>query len=245
MSSSAALVADDRADGTKLLVGGKPATDHAAMAIDDPKDLVRRGYDALSWHYRRDDADDGAYGPWLAALRERLPAGAQVLDLGCGCGIPVARSLANAGYAVTGVDFSNVQLQRARRLVPTARLLHADAAKVTFPAATFDAVICLYMLFHLPLAEQPLLLGRIAGWLRPGGWLLATTAKRAWTGIEDGWLSGPAPMWWSQAGAATYRDWIRHAGLELAAEELVPDGLGAGSHPLFWARRPRTGEVVG
>jgi hypothetical protein len=143
------------------------------MAIDDPKDpkdLVRRGYDALSWHYRRDDADDGAYGPWLAALRECLPAGAQVLDLGCGCGIPVARSLASAGYAVTGVDFSHVQLQRARRLVPTARLLHADATRVTFPTATFDAVICLYMLFHLPLAEQPVLLGRIAspGPDRPG-----------------------------------------------------------------------------
>jgi 2-polyprenyl-3-methyl-5-hydroxy-6-metoxy-1,4-benzoquinol methylase len=99
------------------------------------------------------------------------------------------------------------------------------------------------VLFHLPLDEQPVLLGRIAGWLRPGGWLLATTAQRAWTGTEDGWLGGEAPMWWSHAGAATYRDWIHQAGLELAAEELVPDGYGGGSHPLFWARRPRTSDV--
>jgi 2-polyprenyl-3-methyl-5-hydroxy-6-metoxy-1,4-benzoquinol methylase len=208
------------------------------MTTDDPRDLVRRGYDALSWHYRADDADDGPYGPWLAVLRERLADGASVLDLGCGCGVPVARSLATAGYTVTGVDFSHVQLQRARHLVPRARFLRADVTRVAFPAATFDAVICLYVLIHLPLDDQPVLLGRIADWLRPGGWLLATTAERPWTGTEDGWLGGPAPMWWSHAGAATYRDWVRDAGLELVAEELVPDGYGRASHPLVWARWP-------
>jgi hypothetical protein len=69
---------------------------------DDPRQLVRRGYDALSYRYRADDAEDGNYGPWLAALRTRIPAGAAVLDLGCGNGIPVARHLAAAGHAVTG-----------------------------------------------------------------------------------------------------------------------------------------------
>jgi hypothetical protein len=42
---------------------------------DDPKQLVRRGYDALSYHYRTDDAKDGNCGPWLTALRARIPAG--------------------------------------------------------------------------------------------------------------------------------------------------------------------------
>jgi hypothetical protein len=31
--------------------------------------------------------------------------------------------------------------------------------------------------------------------------LLATTGWTAWTGTEDNWLGGPAPMWWSQADA--------------------------------------------
>jgi SAM-dependent methyltransferase len=135
---------------------------------DDPKELVQRGYDALCWRYRADDADDGNYGPWLTALCERLPAGAAVLDLGCGNGIPVARRLAAAGHKVIGVDFSRVQLRRARRLVPAATFVQADIATLTVPAASFDAVMRLYALFHLPLEEQPQLLGRIAGWLRPG-----------------------------------------------------------------------------
>jgi len=118
-----------------------------AVSGDDPRQLVRRGYDALSCRYR---ADDGDYGPWLAALRTRIPAGAAVLDLGCGNGIPVARHLAAAGHAVTGVDISQVQIQRARRLVPAATFLHADITRLTLPAAAFDAVVCLYALIHLP-----------------------------------------------------------------------------------------------
>ena len=95
-----------------------------------------------------------------------------MLDLDCGAGVPVARALAADGFAVIGVDVSDVQIARARRLVPAARFLRADATRVELPAAAFDAVVCLYVLIHLPLEEQPALLGRIAGWLRPGGRLL-------------------------------------------------------------------------
>src|SRR6516165_12019946 len=139
------------------------------MIPGDERDLVRRGNDALSYHYRSDDSGEGRYAPWLAALRERLPAGGSVLDLGCGCGVPVARSLSTAGYQVTGVDISEVQIERARRLVPAGTLIRADASEVGFPAASFDAVVCLYALVHMPLAAQPGLLQRAAGWLRPGG----------------------------------------------------------------------------
>jgi len=209
------------------------------MPDPDFREIVRRGYDALSYRYRADQAGDGGYAGWLDLLRERVPPGGSVLDLGCGAGVPVARALAAGGFAVTGVDLSGVQIRRARRLVPGASLVLADATRVAFRAAAFDAVVCLYTLIHLPLEEQPGLLGRIAGWLRPGGWLLATTGQDAWTGTEEGWLGGSATMWWSHADAATYRDWIARAGLEVAAQEFVPEG--AGGHALFWARRPLAG----
>jgi SAM-dependent methyltransferase len=150
--------------------------------------------------------------------------------------VPLAHDLAAVGYAVTGVDLSAVQVERARQLVPAARILHADATEVSFAPASFDAVVSLYLLIHLPLDEQPLLLGRIGGWLRPGGWFLATAGQRAWTGTEEAWLGGQAPMWWSQADAATYRTWIERAGLAVVAQEAVPEGDAV--HALFWARRP-------
>jgi SAM-dependent methyltransferase len=203
----------------------------------DPKDVVRRGYDALSYRYRGDGEAPEHYATWSAQLRERVPAGGAVLDLGCGCGVPLTRDLAAGGYQVTGVDLSAVQVERARGLVPTARFLHADATQIDFPPASFDAVVSLYALIHMPLDEQPSLLGRIGHWLRSGGWLLATTGHRAWTGTEEGWLGGEAPMWWSHADAATYRAWIEEAGLAVVAQDVVPEGGAA--HAVFWARRHR------
>jgi 2-polyprenyl-3-methyl-5-hydroxy-6-metoxy-1,4-benzoquinol methylase len=157
-------------------------THSLAMGIEE-RDVVRRGYAALSYHCRRDDADDGQYAPWLTQLHTRLPAVAAVLDIGCGCGVPVARSLAGAGHQVTGVDISDVQIERARRLVPSGAFIRADATRLNLQPASFDAVVCLYSLIHVPLPEQPRLIGRIASWLRPGGWLLATA----------GHTPGPAP----------------------------------------------------
>jgi len=121
------------------------------MPDPDPREIVRRGYDALSYRYRADQAGEGGYAGWLDLLRERLPARGAVLDLGCGAGVPVARALAAGGFAVTGVDLSGVQIRRARRLVPGASFVLADAARVAFRAAAFDAVVCLYTLIHLPL----------------------------------------------------------------------------------------------
>ncbi|SEE59457.1 class I SAM-dependent methyltransferase [Jiangella alba] len=203
----------------------------------DPKEIVRRGYDALSHRYRADDADPETHRAWAAELVRRLPAGADVLDLGCGNGVPVARDLSAAGFAVTGVDLSEVQVARARALVPGATFRTADATAVEFAAGSFDAVVCLYALIHLPLAEQPPLLERIAGWLRPGGLFVATTGHDALTGSDDDWLGGGTTMWWSQADAATYRDWLTAAGLAVERQEFVPEG--DGGHELFWATRPR------
>ncbi|WP_433894601.1 class I SAM-dependent methyltransferase [Streptomyces sp. CA-111067] len=203
----------------------------------DPKDVVRRGYDLLAGQYERAYGAETKYGDWIEELLGRLPAaGGDVLDVGCGNGIPLARSLSAAGHRVTGVDISDVQVRRAQELVPAGEFIRADVTTLTFPEASFDAVTSLYALIHIPVEEQPALLGRIASWLRPGGWLLATTGHRAWTGTDDNWLDGGATMWWSHADAATNRGWLEVAGLDVTHEEFVPEG--DSGHVLFWARRP-------
>jgi len=173
--------------------------------LSRPKDVVRRGYDAVSERYRGDDEEPARYATWLADLSTRLPARASVLDLGCGCGVPISRALADLGQEVVGVDISAVQVERARRLVPGARFVQADAAGLTFGPDSFDAIVCLYMLIHLPQAEQQALIGNLRTWLRPGGVLLATVGATAWTGEETDWLGGGERMWWSHPGADTYR----------------------------------------
>jgi len=204
--------------------------------VDDPKQVVRRGYDVLSEHYERVYGSETKYGPWMGELLDRLPEAGSVLDVGCGTGVPVARALVAAGHSVTGVDISEVQIRRARESVPGAVFIRADATTVELPRGGFDAVVCLYALIHVPLEEQPALLTRIASWLRPGGWFLSTAGHRAWTGVDENWLGGGAAMWWSHADAATNRSWLVRAGFDVLHEEFVPEG--DSGHVLFWARRP-------
>lgn len=206
------------------------------MVTDDPREVVRRGYDALAVRYDEEYGGETKYRAWLGELRERVPAGGAILDLGCGSGMPVARDLSEAGYRVTGIDISEVQIRRARQLVPRAEFVRADITTAEFDLGSFDAVVSFFALIHLPLEDQPPLLERIAAWLRPGGLFLATTGYRAWTGAEENWLGGGAPMWWSHADVATYRKWITMAGLSIEREEFVPEG--DGGHALFVARRP-------
>lgn len=197
--------------------------------------MVRRGYDALSLRYRADDADVAGYELWIAELLSLLGNGSRVLDLGCGCGIPVCRELATAGHRVTGVDVSEVQVRRARRLVPKATFVRADATGLRFAPRSFDAVVALYSVIHMPLADQPALLRSVAEWIVEGGLLLLSAGWDAWTGSDDHWLGGEATMWWSQADVATYRRWLDEAGFQVFREEFVPEA--ASGHSLFWARR--------
>lgn len=156
-----------------------------------------------------------------------------MLDLGCGCGVPVARDLSAAGHTVFGVDISEVQISRAWRLVPDVTFRVQDLATADFPDTSFDAAVFLYAIIHQSLEEQPQLLKRISRWLRPGGQLVLTAGLQAWTGSEDGWLGTRATMWWCQADAASYRAWLLAAGFAIDAESEIPDG--ASAHALFWA----------
>ncbi len=194
--------------------------------VEDPKSIVRRGFDLVSRAYRADDAEDGAYAEWLDVLERRIEPGSSVLDLGCGCGVPVARRLARR-YDVTGVDLSPVQIARARALVPGATFVCADMTTLRFPDESFGAITCLFALIHLPLAEQPALLGNAQRWLRPGGVFMATVGHRAWTGLEKDWLGVKGgDMWWSHADTETYRRWLAEVGLRVELERFVPEGTG-------------------
>ncbi|TMG52393.1 MAG: class I SAM-dependent methyltransferase [Chloroflexi bacterium] len=166
------------------------------------------------------------YADWLDVLEKRIEPGSSVLDLGCGCGVPVARRLARR-YAVTGIDLSSVQITRARELVPRATFVRGDMTTMRFPDGSFGAITCFFALIHLPLEEQPTLLKNIRRWLRPGGLFMATVGHRAWTGLEKDWLGvNGGDMWWSHADAETYRRWVADAGLRLELETFIPEGTG-------------------
>ncbi len=194
------------------------------MSKMDPKEVVRAGCDAVSYAYRDDveDEDCAGYHAWLDELEPHLPPSVPVLDVGCGCGIPVAKRLA-ATHPVTGVDISPVQIERARSLVPEGRFLCVDITSVSFPAEHFGGIVAFYSLIHVPLEEQPDLLRALCRWLGPGGCLMATVGHRAWTGREENWLGAGAAMYWSCADRATNLRWLAGAGFEGLWTRFIPE----------------------
>ena len=98
------------------------------------------------------------------------------------------RSCRAEDFAVTGVDISSVQIERARNFVPRAEFVCADMTEVDFPAESFAAIVSLYAIIHIPLDEQPALFAKLFEWLQPEGYLLVTVGNRAWTGVEENWL---------------------------------------------------------
>jgi SAM-dependent methyltransferase len=143
------------------------------------------------------------------------------------------------GRSVTAVDISARQVELARSNVPSATILRADMTALEFPAASFDAVVAFYSLSHVPREEQAALLGRVHGWLRPGGILLATMgAHDAADEVEEDWLG--TPMYFSQFGVRKNRAMVRRAGFEI--EEAVVNEEPEDRHTalFLWivARRP-------
>lgn len=180
-----------------------------------PKQLVAAGYDAVAdehaeWAQRTRRAERRKY---TNIVLESLPAGADVLELGCGAGLPTTRRLTER-FTVTGVDISQRNVELARTNAPSATIRQADMTELSFPPASFDAVTAFYSLIHVPREEQPALLHTIASWLRPDGLLVATLgASDVEAGYSEDWLG--APMYWSTFDSRTSRQMVEDAGLEI------------------------------
>ncbi|MHB1910611.1 MAG: class I SAM-dependent DNA methyltransferase [Acidimicrobiales bacterium] len=186
--------------------------------------LVRDGYDAIAERYAAYVAESVSHPrhEWLEQLLGRLPAPSRVLELGCGPGVPAAAGIVSAGHDLLGVDISARQIDIARRQVPLATFLHADVLTLEFDAASFDAVVALYSIIHIPRRHYPELFGRVRRWLTPDGWLLASFG----TGDSSGWLEEDllglgATNWTNSYDPATTEQLLRDAGLVPEVTELV------------------------
>jgi hypothetical protein len=97
----------------------------------------------------------------------------------------------------------------------------------------------LFMFGHIPRAEQAPLLARVQGWLRPGGWLLATMGTGGRDDVvEDDRLG--APMFFASFDAATNRVLLAEAGFEIVHDRVIThDEPGHGPVSFMWvlARR--------
>ena len=159
-------------------------------------------------------------GPFYAGLDR--PKG-RLLDLGCGAGEPFPRFFLDRGWEVYGVDFSKKMLRLAAQYAPEMHTICDDMLDVEFDPAHFDAITCIYSLFHVPRARHPELFAKFRRWLRPGGKVLFTYAAKEYTGETEfeGFREFMGQnLFYSHTSPAKLRAALETAGLRVEAIDL-------------------------
>jgi ubiquinone/menaquinone biosynthesis C-methylase UbiE len=136
---------------------------------------VVEAYD--DWHRALDADEDPIDTPWHRMAIPHLPAldGRRVLEIGCGRG-GFSAYLAGQGAELTAADFSPAAVEMAaRRLTPfeRAEAVVADLDALSFERASFDVVVSLDTIEHVPHPARAV--AELVRVLRPGGTLLLTT----------------------------------------------------------------------
>lgn len=135
---------------------------------EDVREANRRFYDAIAERYEElDGRRSPALSAWLrermAELRRRAPGG-RLLDLGAGAGLAARAAEGIFGLRV-GLDLSPRILAASRGAFDLA--VAADAERLPFADASFDAVAAIALLHHLYRFDR--LVPELARVLAPGG----------------------------------------------------------------------------
>lgn len=155
--------------------------DHKIRRSD--KNNVYDSYNRMGdWFDQKRSRDLSFEIHYLDKITSALPAGAKILDIGCGTGRPIAEYLLKRGFQVTGVDGSHKMIELAKQYVPQARLFLQDMRSLRLNEK-FDALILWHSSFHLPPDDQRSLFKSLKDHANPKALLLFTSgpgAGEAW-----------------------------------------------------------------
>jgi len=197
----------------------------------DFKNIVKTGYNQIADQYLAQRTTDSEDVRLLNDFMDLLAPDSKVLDAGCGAGMPISKMLAEH-FAITGVDFSESQIELARKNVPNVTFICEDLTKLYFPEGTFDGICSYYAIIHIPRQEHKSLLMNFNLMLKTGGVaLLCLGAQHLIDDIDDNYLG--TKMYWSHFDSQTYVDMLKEIGFHIIWSKYVKDETCEGSGHLF------------
>ena len=168
---------------------------------------------------------------WLDRMLALVPAQAQILDLGCGSGKPIAAYLLAQGYTVTGVDSSETMLLMARQNFPEQTWLQADMRQFNL-AQKFDAILAWDSFFHLTQDDQRHMFAQFARHAKLGTVLMFTSGPAHGEAIGE--LFGE-PLYHASLAPEEYRHLLAQYGFEVL--NMVVEDPECTEHTVWLAQR--------
>ena len=168
---------------------------------------------------------------WLDRMLALLPDQANVLDLGCGSGKPLATYLIEQGCAITGVDSSELMLQMARANFPEQMWLQADMRQFNL-AQKFDAILAWDSFFHLTQDDQRQMFAQFARHAKQGTILMFTSGPAHGEAIGE--LFGE-PLYHASLAPEEYRHLLAQYGFEVL--NMVVEDPECTEHTVWLARK--------
>jgi SAM-dependent methyltransferase len=194
-------------------------------------------YDAAARQYDRDRSRAFFERPYLERVVADLAPEAEVLDLGCGSGEPIARFLIEAGCRVTGVDVAPAMLALCRGRFPAATWLEHDMRTLAL-GRRFAAIIAWNSFFHLPQDDQRRMFAVFERHAAPGAALLFTSGTGE--GVTIGTLYG-RPLFHASLDTTEYRRLLQTHGFAVSLHRVAdPD---CGEHTVWLARYRGAGSL--
>jgi ubiquinone/menaquinone biosynthesis C-methylase UbiE len=183
-------------------------------------ELVEKGYNEIAEIYYT-HRDLKKFNKELEKFSSLLPKKAHILDAGSGAGIPSAKFLSEKGFKVTGIDLSDKMLTMARKNVPNVEFIKMDINDMIFEENTFDGIVSVYTLFHIPKKSHYSIFRRFFEILKPGGILLINTGISESEGTSN--FFG-VPMFWSNFNPKTTLELLRKAEFSIIFEGVLERG---------------------
>ena len=151
--------------------------------------------------------------PWLDRFCALLPPAADILDIGCGAGQPLAADLLRRGHRPTGLDGSPAMLAIFRRNLPDTPAYLADMRHLSL-SRRFAGLLAWDSFFHLSPDDQRATLPRFAAHAAPGAPLMFTSGDAEGEAIGN--LDG-TPLYHASLDPAEYRTRLAAAGFTILA----------------------------
>ena len=200
------------------------------------RDIVKRGYQEGDYYalygVRKQPLD------WqeriLKQFVDLLNRGSTVIDWGAGTGDPHDRWLLQHGMKVIAVECSAKHICQGIENLPDVTWIFGDFTTFIWSKESYDGLIMLYSLLHIPRTEQFALLRKGVDLLKSGGVFLLTVNERASDNdfdIDKGWAGGPG-MAFSHFGLDDNLKMLEDAGFKIL--HTFHEKEQEGGEPFVW-----------